>query len=232
MEPTLALLPSPLLGPSVWQRVAAELKSNGWSVTTVPISPTAPRTPEDVLQTFLLAVPADRDVILVPHSNAGLYVPSLVRRGRVVGAVFVDAGLPPREGDVPLAPPAFFASLAGKADADGLLPPWTSWWDEADVAELFPNAAVRERVEREQSRLPLSYFAASLSVPLGWDDGLRGAYLAFGDTYGEDLESAADRGWPTTTMPARHLHTLMDPAAVASELQTLLSTIGFPAADE
>jgi hypothetical protein len=156
MEPTLVLLPSPLLGPAVWQSVGSELRRQGRSVTTVPGSPTGPRTPEEVLQTLLSALPTDRDVILVPHSNAGLYVPSLVRRGRVVGAVFVDAGLPPRAGEVPLASPAFFATLVDMADANGVLPPWTRWWGEADVAELFPDAAARQRVEREQSHLPLS----------------------------------------------------------------------------
>lgn len=61
----------------------------------------------------------------------------------VVGAVFVDAGLPPRDGEVPLAPPELFASLADKVNSDGLLPPWTSWWDEADVAGLSPTPEVR-----------------------------------------------------------------------------------------
>lgn len=226
MEPTLVLLPSPLLGPAVWEPVGAELANRGYPVQSIARSPAAPRTPDDVLQHLLSAVPSGREVVLVPHSNAGLYVPALVERRRVVGAVFVDAGLPPREGHVPLAPPELYASLSEQADSDDLLPPWTSWWEEAKVAALFPNAQARERVEREQHRLPLSYFAAHLRVPSGWDTGLAGAYLAFGDTYVEDRELAVLRRWPATTLRGSHLHMLVDPLAVTRELQVLLMRVG------
>lgn len=224
------LLPSPLLGPAVWETVAAELADRGYPVQVVSAPSAPPRTSDDVLDHFLSTIPSDRDVILVPHSNAGLYVPSLVEQRRVVGAVFVDAGLPPRTGDVLLAPPELFATLQEKADADGLLPPWTTWWDEAEVAGLFPNPEVRARVEEEQPRIPLSYFSARLSVPSGWDTGLAVAYLAFGETYAEDREIAAVRGWPTATMSGSHLHLLMDPTSVTRELQVLLMAIGFSAA--
>jgi hypothetical protein len=30
-------------------------------------------------------------------------------------------------------------------DADGLLPVWARWWDDADVALLFPDAQTRAR---------------------------------------------------------------------------------------
>jgi len=233
MEPTtLVLLPSPLLGPAVWAPVAAELARRGHQVQTVP-SPSAPlRNSDDVLDHFLSAVPDDRDVILLPHSNAGLYVPALVEQRHVVGAVFVDAGLPPKTGDKLLAPAELFAILADKSDGDGLLPQWTSWWDEADVAELFPNSEVRARIEREQPRLPLSYFASQLRVASGWDTSLAGAYLAFGDTYAEDRTLAAVRGWATATLSGSHLHMLVDPTAVTQELLALLTGIGFSADDE
>lgn len=70
--------------------------------------------------------------------------------------------------------------LADKADSDGLLPPWTSWWDEANLAGLFPDPEVRARVEREQPRLPLSYFSAQLPVPFGWDTGLQALLMTIG----------------------------------------------------
>lgn len=72
------------------------------------------------------------------HSNAGAYVPALTGQRRVVGCVFVDALLPSRAGRVPLAPLAFLDVLRDLADDVGLLPPWTCWWDEADVAGLLP----------------------------------------------------------------------------------------------
>lgn len=105
-----------------------------------------------------------------------------------------------------------------------MLPPWTQWW-EADISELFPSVEVREQVEHEQQRLPLTYFAASLPVPQGWDDQ-PGAYLAFGNTYAGDRTEAAARGWKTRTLPGEHLHMLISPEQVAVEVQTLLAQLG------
>src|SRR6185369_9381836 len=157
MSPVVVLLASPLLGPAVWSPVAEELRRRGWTVVGPPAPPVAPRSPDDVLDTVLAALPTDRELILVPHSNAGLYVPALTQRRRVAGFVFVDAGLPAATGLAALAPPAFLDFLTTKADADGLLPLWTQWWDE-DVSSLFPDAPTQARVEAEQQRLPLSYF--------------------------------------------------------------------------
>jgi hypothetical protein len=78
------------------------------------------------------------------------------------------------------------------------------------VTRLFPNVEVREQVERQQQRLPLSHFSESLPVPSDWDNR-PGAYLAFGDTYLSDRREAARRGWPVATLPGGHLHTLADP---------------------
>jgi hypothetical protein len=221
----VALLPSPLLGPAVWRPVAKALSLHGWLVKTAPAGERAPTGPSEVLRTFLAALPPDKDIVLVAHSNAGLYVPALVQERRVVANVFVDAGLPVRNGRVPLAPPAFRDFLLQKADADGLLPGWTHWWDETDLEGLFPSAEVREQVEREQPRLPLSYFQESLPAPFGWDDRPC-AYLAFGDTYSTERNEAEARGWPVTTLPGQHLHTLVAPEQVASAIDALLGRLG------
>ena len=143
----------------------------------------------------------------------------------MVANVFVDAGLPVRNGRVPLAPPALRDFLLPKADADGLLPGWTHWWDEADLEGLFPSAGVRQQVEQEQPRLPLSYFQESLPAPSGWDDRPC-AYLAFGDTYSTERDEAEARGWPVTTLPGQHLHTLVAPEQVAAAIDALLRRLG------
>ena len=228
MAPWLVFLPSPLLGPAVWQPVARLLADRGWRTTTCSLPPRV-LTAEGVLAAFLGALPPDRDCVLVPHSNAGAYVPELTVQRAVVGTVFVDAVLPPAGGRIPLAPPAFLDGLRAKAEDDGLLPPWTSWWDEADVAALFPTTGMRAHVEREQRRLPLSYFEGSLAVPPGWDDR-PAAYLAFGDTYGAERDDAARRGWPVRTLPGDHLHQLTDPGQVADTLVALLRQV-LPGAD-
>jgi hypothetical protein len=223
MGVVLALLPSPLLGAAVWQPVAAHLVQAGWRVVT-PETRVAPRTPEDVLRSFLEALPADQGLVLIPHSNAGLYVPAITAERRTIGYVFVDAAMPAHYGRTRLAPPALVDFLAAKADDDGLLPPWTRWWDE-DVTGLFPNVEVREKVEREQQRLPLSYFTQSLPVPADWDTRPAG-YLAFGDTYRSERQDAARRGWPVRTLPGEHLHMLVDPPQVAAAINQLTAAIG------
>jgi hypothetical protein len=225
MAPSLALLASPLLGASIWQPVARVLTHRGWH--TVTCAATAPaRTGRDALGAFLGTLPTEQDLVLVPHSNAGAYVPELAMHRRVVAAVFVDAVLPPRQGQVPLAPPQFLDLLREKADDDGALPVWTHWWDESEVAALFPDAQTRELVETEQQQLPLSYFEGTLPVQQGWDKR-PGAYLAFGDTYATERAEAARRRWPVSTLQSRHLHMLTDPDAVASALVALISRLGF-----
>ncbi len=90
-----------------------------------------------------------------------------------------------------------------------------------DLDDLFPDPRPRAAVEREQRRLPLSYFAADVPTPAGWER-LPAAYLAFGDTYADERAEAVRRGWPTETLPGGHLHQLVDPAGVAEAVLRLL----------
>lgn len=220
--PVVVLVPSPLVGPAVWRPVAQHLGMRGWEVVQVDHPASAPSGPDDVHDHLCAALSPERDVVLVSHSNAGAYVPRLVvAHGRVVAAVFVDAILPQSEGTVPLAPSGMQDHLAALA-VDARLPPWTDWFDPADVDPLFPDAATRRTVESQQHRLPLAYFDQSVPVPAGWDH-VAGGYLAFGDTYADEREAARSRGWPVTTMDGGHLHMLVDPAAVAAAIDELLA---------
>lgn len=178
------------------------------------------RGPEEVLAAFTAAVPAG--AVLVPHSNAGLYAPALAAAGDATATVYVDAALPSAEPTSPLAPPGLLEHLAGLVDDEGLLPPWTRWWDEADLAGLFPDAAWRARVEQEQPRLPWAYFTSRVPVPAGWT-ARPSAYLAFGGTYAEEAARAREEGWPVDVLDGGHLHLLHDPDAVAASIVTLLA---------
>lgn len=183
-------------------------------------------TGDDVLAAYRAALPANRDLVLVPHSNAGAYVPELSLDLSILAEVFVDAVLPPPSGQTPLSPPALLDLLRGRADDEGLLPPWTEWWDETDVGALFPDASGRAAVEREQQRIPLAYFEGARAVPAGWD-AVPAAYLAFGDTYATERDDAAQRGWPVHTIQqAGHLHQLTAPNEVAETLGAMLGEIG------
>lgn len=224
MRTELALLPSPLLGPAVWSGAAESLRQSGWSATICDL-PAGRATAQDVMDSFLEALPQGPPLVLIPHSNAGLFVPHLARERNVVATVFVDAALPPAEGSTALAPIALYAVLETRAGQDGLLPPWTQWWDEADVNELFPSKAIQRRVEEEQVRLPLAYFRTDLPVPAGWAD-MPAAYIAFGDTYADARRQAERWRWPVETLPGRHLHMLVAPQQVAQTLTGMLARLG------
>jgi pimeloyl-ACP methyl ester carboxylesterase len=226
MNDRVVLLSSPLLGPRVWRPVQAALEERGQDVTTSPTSAGAHVvTAEEVLDEFLESIPVAEPVVLVAHSNAGLYVPLLLQERVVTTAVFVDAGLPARAGRTPLAPPQLVSFLRDKADPDGILPAWTRWWDDESVAELFPSVDVRHEVELEQRRLPLTYFTGSLPIPAGWDAGTS-AYLAFGDTYATERDDAVSRGWVVRTLPGGHLHMLDAPEEVAAAIVDLVEVVG------
>lgn len=227
-RPALIFLPSPLLGPSVWRPVARILADQGWQ-TVICEGPSPVITGDDVLNAFRAALPVGSDLVLIPHSNAGAYVPELSADVSVLATVFVDAVVPPTAGRMPLAPTALLDVLRERADADGLLPPWTQWWDETDVQALFPDAASRAAVEREQQRVPLSYLEGERAVPAGWD-GVPGAFLAFGDTYAAERDDAALRGWPVRTLQhAGHLHQLIAPDQVAEAIGTVLGQLSVAA---
>jgi len=222
MVPSLALLPSPLLGPSVWQPVARVLADRGWH--TVTCAATAPvRTGQDVLDAFLATLPTEQDLVLVPHSNAGAYVPALVMQRRVVASVCVDAVLPPSRGHVPLAPPAFLDALRAKADDDGLLPVWTRWWDHADVAALFPDAQTRPSRARAAAASTV-LLRGNTAGPAGLGPTVAG--ISRLRPYATERDEAARRRWPVTTLPGTHLHLLTDPDEVATELLALIGQLG------
>jgi len=213
MMPSLVLIPSPLLGPAVWEPTARVLEQRGRR-TRVPSlqgvsTAEPPYWPAGV--DAIARSAGDEPVVLVPHSNSGLYVPAVIEAlgEQVRGVVFVDAALP---GVGYVAQRDF---LNGLVDADGLLPPWTSWWDDADVAGLFPNPEVRARVEVEQARLPLAYYDHVPPAEDGWDRPPC-AYLWFAEPYDAAAAQAAGRGWPTRHVPGNHLQMLADPAQVAT----------------
>ncbi|MFE2375733.1 alpha/beta hydrolase [Streptomyces sp. NPDC059398] len=218
------LVHSPSVGPSTWHPVAERLTAGGHQVRVPSLlhvgaggPPFWPRIVEAV-RDGLADVPADQPLTLVTHSNAGLFHPCVASGldQRVTRSVFVDAALPARTGPTPAAPPELLELLRPMA-VDGILPRWTDWWDEADIAPMFSDPAVRQKVVAEQPRLPLTYYEQRVPVPDGWDDHPC-SYLLFGPPYDETATDARERGWRTAHLPGEHLHQLADPAGTARHL--------------
>jgi len=164
--------------------------------------------------------------VLVAHSNAGLFVP-VIRKALhhpVLACVFVDASLPARTGETPVAAPEFLPTLERLPDSHGLLPPWTDWFDETDVAPMFPDEPTRHRITTEQPRLPLSFYQQRIPVPAAWDDRPT-AYILFGPPYDAQAAEARTRGWPVHELPGAHLHQIVAPTPTTD---LLLTTIAHP----
>lgn len=214
---SFALLGSPFLGPEVWTPVADRLVAEGHRATVVAGNGS---TPHEVALNFLAALPPDDDLVLVPHSNAGLYIAGLVAARALRAVVFVDAVYPGPARTTPVAPPELVEELSSRVDDRGLLPPWTSWWPAAEVDALLPDEATRRVVEAGQRRLPAAYLSDRVSTPPGWE-AVRGAYLAFGETYALELDLAREWEWPVAVLDGGHLHQLVDPVGVAGAIVQL-----------
>ena len=235
MNPAFAFVHSLLLGPLTWAPVATRLAARG-AVTVVPSlvdvadtdPPFWPRIAGKV-NDAVSRLTQGQPVILIAHSNAGLFVPAIVQTARrpVAGCLFVDASLPSRTGPTPAASPERLNFLRSKA-TEGRLPQWTTWWDEDDVALLFPDPQTRLTVSAEQPRLPLSYYEQQIPVPVGWDNRPCG-YLLFGPPYDQLAQEARERGWDVDQVPGQHLHQLVDPDTVSARIVAMTDNWGFSA---
>jgi hypothetical protein len=227
MKPVFVLVHSPSVGPSTWRPVADRLTAAGYQARVPSLLSVGEGAPPywpravDAVRDDVSQLPGDVPIVLVAHSNAGLLLPA-IRAGlahRVVGSVFVDAALPARNGSTQVASPEMLDFLRPKA-VDGRLPRWTDWWDEADVAPMFPNEATQRNVVAEQPRLPLAYYEQGIPVPNGWPDHAC-SYLLFSAPYEELAAEAHDRGWHVAHMPGDHLHQIVDPEGTARHLVEL-----------
>ena len=224
MAAVFVLVHSPSVGPLTWAPVADRLRARGRESIVPSLLDVAGADPPfwqrivDDVNTAMSRLEPDRPVLLVAHSNAGLFVPLLAEHAvrSVQGCVFVDAALPALADSTPVVPAELLDVLRGM-ERDGRLPPWTDWWDESDVAPLFPDPRTRAAVSAEQPRLPLAYYERAVPVPAGWD-AVPCGYLLFGPPYDELAAEASRRGWPVDEIAGEHLHQIVDPDGVADRL--------------
>jgi pimeloyl-ACP methyl ester carboxylesterase len=131
MAASFVLIHSPSVGPRTWQPVAHRLTELGWEAIVPSLLQVTDQGPPywprvvDAVRAGLGTVRQGQDVVLVAHSNAGLFLPVIAAAlpGQVLGCIFMDAAIPPAAGATPVAPPELLALLRDKA-SDGLLPRW------------------------------------------------------------------------------------------------------------
>src|ERR687888_49387 len=103
MPSSFVLVHSPAVGPRTWQPVARRLTEQGWQAAVPSLlhvgeagPPFWPRV-VDAVRAGLDAAGPNQPIVLVAHSNAGLFLPVITAAlpGQVRGCIFVDAALPP-----------------------------------------------------------------------------------------------------------------------------------------
>ncbi len=224
----LVLIHSPAVGPDTWEGVAAEMRPRDRVVVPSLMKALHAGPPYWKHQAMLArgsleAVAGGTPVVLAGHSGAGALLPLIAAEidQPVAGYVFVDAGLP--EGDVAwldTVPDARAAHLRSTV-VDGWLPPWSDWWEDADLAEELPNPRQRTRFRAALERLPLAMFEEIRPSTANWPDAPC-AYLQLSDGYSIEAAQAQKWGWRTTVLASTHMAPLTDPTTVARHLGDLV----------
>jgi hypothetical protein len=215
---SLVVLPSPLLPARTYEGLAAGLARLGFDASVADSGLRAGEGAAELVDRWTAAL--EPGSVLVAHSNAGLLAPRVrAGQGSDAAIVFMDAALPPERGTYALSPTRFREHLGTLADASGMLPPWTRWWPREDMEGLLTPDDLDD-VDRACPRLPLAYFDGRLEAPGGWACG-RNAYLAFGDTYADEVAIAERLGWPVARLGGQHLEFLRSAASVAAAVARL-----------
>ena len=209
---TILLVHSPLLGPSSWRPCAEILESTGRRVVVPDLrasvaSPTAwwERATDTAVTTAATAAgaaaPSGVEFVVVGHSGAGVLLPLIAARlDRVQAVVFVDALLPARTGVTEASAEQHRAFVATLPVTDGLLPPWSRWWDPQVLDEIIPDPGLRAILTSDEPRLPREFWSEPVPVPREWPAG-GGRYLRLSPAY-DDSAAAASRSGLARAKPA------------------------------
>jgi hypothetical protein len=173
LMPLFVLVHSPSVGPSTWEPVAGLLPDAGHEAVVPSLLGVADGGPPywpivaAAVREGLSDADASRPVVLVAHSNAGLFVPVITNGiGRAVAcSIFADASVPPIAGSTPVAEGEFLPFLRDLVGEDGLLPQWTSWWGEEDIAPMLPDPRLRQVITAERPGCRLSTTSSTFPSP-------------------------------------------------------------------
>ncbi|MDQ4069189.1 MAG: alpha/beta hydrolase [Actinomycetota bacterium] len=215
---SFVLVHSPLVGPTTWSWVANEIERYGHQVIVPSLLDAATSGSwEACVSAVATAAPPGVPHVLVGHSGAGPLLPAIAEQLNPSRLVFVDARLPPTEGTSALVPEQFLGALTALAQ-DGVLPPWSDWFEPGTMETLIPDPGRREAVVAELPRLPLSYFQARVPMPEGWAIAPC-TYVLLSEAYRHDANQAATRGWTVIELLGSHLDLVAQPLKLAEILR-------------
>jgi hypothetical protein len=216
VRPDVLVLPSPLLPPTAYSGLVAALRRRGLGCCLA--TSTSVSSASHLLGDW--SGQATSRTHFIAHSNAGYLAPTVRQAiGADTRIIFLDAALPPLTGDTALAPRPLRHHLATMVDERGLLPPWTRWWQPQEMATTIP-ASQFAALDASCPQLPLCYFDERIHAPDGWARQ-RNAYLAFGDTYADEVALARDLSWPLELLHGGHLAFLWDVEPVVNAVERL-----------
>jgi len=229
VDALFVLAHSPLVGPSTWSLVAAELGRRGIDAIVPSLRDREDsgrpywRQHAESVASALRPVPRDRPLALVRHSGAGPLLPAIRRLTRqpVAACIFVDAGLPhdgmSRLDAMGVEDPAFARELREHLASGGRFP---EWGDE-DLREAIPDDHARRAMLAELRPRPLAFFEEPIPGSVGELDAPRG-YLRLSAAYGQPAEQARQDGWAYRAFDAGHFHMLVDPIVVTNAIVGLV----------
>lgn len=228
---TFVLVHSPWVGPSTWDWLAPELERLGHEVVvadlTRGVAAGEPMMCVELAAATASSIRPSGRIVLVGHSGAGLLLPATADRAGIetTDLIFLDAVLPPASGRVATIPEALGQLLRPRADADGLLPRWSTWFGDDQMETLIPDGERRAGVCRGIPAVPASYLDEEVSLPDDWPAGRSGAYLLLSDPYRDDARRAEELGWPVARSLGAHLDIVNRPQDLAKTLDLLGSRL-------
>ena len=204
---------SPLVGPSSVRPLAASLRERGWS-TIVPDLSGAIESPASFAAAAVDGVgPVE---VIIGHSGAGAFIPTVADQTHAAVRVFVDAIVP--DCTTGFTPSARFLEFVDAVPIEGgRLAPWHTWWPEDTLAELVPDEQLRRELIADIPRVPRSFYDVHVAVPRSWWTK-PSAYLQLSDTYDDERTRVQAWGWPTRTLDGGHLDLYVDPELIADHI--------------
>jgi len=228
MQSDIILVTGPLVGASSWAPTADRLRAAGARVHVPDVLAGPGGAPSWSAWTSHLAdlVSVDEETILVGHSSASTLVADLATKMPVRGLVILDRDIPPASGSPPPVRATLRDFIAGLADEDGLLPPWSQWWLKdrrraqlVGIDALALDSQSFESFEKSLPRMRLSWFDDVIDLA-PWDHVPAG-YIQVSAIYDHAAEEALRRAWPVRRMQGTHLHPTLKPDETAAAIQAV-----------
>lgn len=228
MQPGIVLVAGPLVGASSWEPTANRLRAAGVRVHIPDVLAGTGHVPSwrEWTSHLLDQSSAEEAPILVGHSSASTLVVDLATKMRVRGVIIVDGDIPPPSGLARPVRPALRDFIAGLADENGLLPPWSRWWvNDISRAKLVGIDALAHdpdafrSFEMDLPRMTQGWFDDAIDLA-PWDH-IPAGYIQLSPIYDHAADEASRRAWPLRRLQGTHLDPTLRPGETAAAIQAV-----------